>query len=603
MVASIINGENIDPADIVHVTCCHGADHATKDNRGRFRATGKVTIRTKDNKEYSRQYSVADVDCRKDSSKVLSNTVMKPLVKGMNDIATGTLFFALEEDDDGKKRYNVELKQDTDNETNMKPDIEPIKPMSFLTGDLAFLSIMLGRETFSGWWCMYCMLFKPEWQEKPDTVIQGLKIADLRQQHDDNITHNHKGKDMKGVKMYPFIKEGTLVVFPVLHAMIGVGNNIMDYFFDEIDRFIEPISRAELAARESIPNNKALLEVEQNKLITWLDSLQGGVEVKRLAAQKKQLQRDISSGLPNQQSHAQERVTLQDVESRIKALMLVQNQLESNIKKLENAISAAKKKWKAFRCNRKITNSSLYNGCERIFKRYKICRGAHHAGDFNGVNIITLMQHSFEIMSEIKQFFMANKRTSAKEDEIEKLCTDVTWVLVCWDDVFSKANTKYESLNDDWVKKHCDETEKSIQQAMFMMRAMGFSITPKMHGLECHLLHQMRTVPGGIAGHIEHWVEQYHQTAAKMERIWASHSFNNQAEFRAKREHMLSHQQSIQAESKIQLSRRKQKRKKADSTLEENNRIKEGRNEVKAKVQELMDTAAGADDDGIEETM
>ena len=113
----------------------------------------------------------------------------------------------------------------------------------------------------------------------------------------------------------------------------------------------------------------------------------------------------------------------------------------------------------------------------------------------------------------------------------------------------------------------------------------------------------MRTVPGGIAGHIEHWVEQYHQTAAKMERIWASHSFNNQAEFRAKREHMLSHQQSIQAESKIQLSRRKQKRKKADSTLEENNRIKEGRNEVKAKVQELMDTAAGADDDGIEETM
>ena len=69
---------------------------------------------------------------------------------------------------------------------------------------------------------------------------------------------------------------------------------------------------------------------------------------------------------------------------------------------------------------------------------------------------------------------------------------------------------------------------------------------------------------------------------------------------------MLSHKQSIEAEAKIQESKRKQKRKKTDSTIEEKNRIKEGRVEVKAKVQEMMDTAAAGaadDDDGIEETM
>eukprot|EP00984_Skeletonema_dohrnii_P009920 scaffold3819_cov98-Skeletonema_dohrnii-CCMP3373.AAC.7 len=76
---------------------------------------------------------------------------------------------------------------------------------------------------------------------------------------------------------------------------------------------------------------------------------------------------------------------------------------------------------------------------------------------------------------------------------------DVRKALVCWDDVFSKANTTYESLSDDWVKEHCDKTEESVRQAMFQMREMGFSITPKIHGLECHLVHQMRTVPGGIA--------------------------------------------------------------------------------------------------------
>ena len=103
--------------------------------------------------------------------------------------------------------------------------------------------------------------------------------------------------------------------------------------------------------------------------------------------------------------------------------------------------------------------------------------------------------------------------------------------------IFSKANTKYESISDDWVKKHCDATEEAVKQAMFQMRKMCFSITPKMHGLECHLVHQMRTVPGGIAMLIEHWVEQYHQMAAAMERIWASQPYTKRAEFRARKEY------------------------------------------------------------------
>lgn len=135
---------------------------------------------------------------------------------------------------------------------------------------------------------------------------------------------------------------------------------------------------------------------------------------------------------------------------------------------------------------------------ERIFKTYKIVRAAYHGGDdFNGVNIITLMQKSQEIMTEIQQLMIEHKRNHTTEEEIKTLCTEVRTALVLWDDVFSKANTKYESTTVDWVTKHCNETEKSIAQAMFQMRSMGFSITPKMHGLECHLVHLMRTTPGG----------------------------------------------------------------------------------------------------------
>jgi len=164
--------------------------------------------------------------------------------------------------------------------------------------------------------------------------------------------------------------------------------------------------------------------------------------------------------------------------------------------------------------------------------------------------------------------------------------------LVLWDDVFSKANTTYESLNDDWVKDHCDKTEESVKQAMFQMREMGFSITPKIHGLECHLVHQMRTVPGGIAMLIEHWVEQYHQIAAEMDRLWANQPFNTQSVYRVRREHMRSHKGTGIALARIKKSKRGQKRKKADSTVEEKNRIKSDRIEVKGEVQEAMDKAA-----------
>ena len=139
------------------------------------------------------------------------------------------------------------------------------------------------------------------------------------------------------------------------------------------------------------------------------------------------------------------------------------------------------------------------------------------------------MDNATEIMNEIKEYFFANKRGSANEDEIVKLCEDVKKALVLWGDVFSRANTKYESLDDDWVKNHCDETEKAVKQAMYQMKQMGFSITPKLYGLEDHLVYQMRTIPGGIAQLIEHWVEQYHQEATEMERLWCSVSHSVEA--------------------------------------------------------------------------
>ena len=417
--------------------------------------------------------------------------------------------------------------------------------------------------------------------------MQGLDIDELIRQHAVNVSNNNTGTAKKGVKEDPHLKKGTVVIYPCLHGMLGVGNAIMDFFFDEIDRFVEPITRAELAVRESIPNNKLLLEEEEHSLSVWDAAPEGGKEVKRLGKEMKEMVKKILRPI-TQEMHNQ----LLDMESRIKALTEVRKKMTNNIAKLTEEISDAKKKLEAFRKKRKVTNSSIYNGVENIFKFYKIVRAAYHGGDFNGVNIITLMQKSEQIMTEIQQFMIEHKRGHTTEEEIVTLCAEVRKALVLWDDVFSKANKEYESTTVDWVTKHCDDTQKSIELAMFQMRSMGFSITPKMHGLECHLVHLMRTIPGGIHQMIEHWVEQYHQKAAEMERIWAGHTYEQQAGYCVRRENMLSQKDTMDAGARIIDSLRKQKRKRTETTLGEEERIKEARRLIKQEVQEKMDTEA-----------
>jgi hypothetical protein len=46
---------------------------------------------------------------------------------------------------------------------------------------------------------------------------------------------------------------------------------------------------------------------------------------------------------------------------------------------------------------------------------------------------------------------------------------------------------------------------------------MGYSLTPKMHGMESHVVTQMRTIPVGIGKLTEHWIEQYHQTGFRFD--------------------------------------------------------------------------------------
>jgi hypothetical protein len=95
---------------------------------------------------------------------------------------------------------------------------------------------------------------------------------------------------------------------------------------------------------------------------------------------------------------------------------------------------------------------------------------------------------------------------SDNEVIVDKICKNLGLPFKLWDGVFSAIHLPNPTV------ENCMETHKRIDKAMAHIRSMGFSIAPKMHGMESHVVTKMRTIPGGIGiGKVmEHWIEQHH---------------------------------------------------------------------------------------------
>ncbi len=86
------------------------------------------------------------------------------------------------------------------------------------------------------------------------------------------------------------------------------------------------------------------------------------------------------------------------------------------------------------------------------------------------------------------------ERTSNLDNDviINKVRDNVGLALKLWDGVFSAIHSPNPTV------EHCIETQERIDKAMAHIRSMGFSVTPKIHGMESHVVRQMGTIPGGL---------------------------------------------------------------------------------------------------------
>ncbi len=184
--------------------------------------------------------SVCELIYRKDTAKLIKQTILPRLTNGLEVVATMPLHIMT--DKDGLLQCRFSRTAPVGNRSTIpKVDV-------YLTGDLVFQAMALGKKSMSGWWCMQCkgsrlqFLNDCELWMMEELVRSGLEAE------------TKKGDPQLGVKQrpwWPFIPLSNYMI-PLLHCKIGIGNQLLDKLCDIINKYIESYTPGKEAIRSSI---------------------------------------------------------------------------------------------------------------------------------------------------------------------------------------------------------------------------------------------------------------------------------------------------------------------------------------------------------------
>ena len=500
----LINGYSRSPLEIDYIHIVHGGDHG----KNKFRFASKVILCMKNGESYSQVFGLADVACRKDHAIILDNTCMPSLVEGINTIEECDILFSYASEDDDKDTNTLILNLTP---THRHVSTFYVKPTSFLAGDLAFLAVIMGKEDFSSSWCNWCKYSKAEWQVDCDVNINDMlwDINGINFQVDCNVARCFTDARIRGVRSSPkSLIPFSRIIFSGLHAGIGIGNRLIDHLEEFIDVDVENISHEEFQLRSSKESSENDIKHFRDLKQVWTKSPDGGRLLQKKRGRIKRLDVELNQSL-DEASIAIKSAEKNSLNCDINTLIISRDEYTKQISRLDCILKDAKSKLDLFTKNRRGGEESLYTSVDRIFQKIGANRAHYFGRVFEGVDIRKIMAKSddlFGVDGEIRLKLLEHVTTnSGKADKVHQTCSDICLALKLWDGAFSDIHMQNPSV------EHCQSTQKRIDKAMAHIRSMGFSITPKMHGMEKHVVTQMQTIPGGIGKLMEHWIEQYHQ--------------------------------------------------------------------------------------------
>jgi hypothetical protein len=303
------------------------------------------------------------------------------------------------------------------------------------------------------------------------------------------------------------------IIFSGLHAGIGIGNRLIDHLEEFIDVDVENISHEEFQLRASKASSKNDIKHLRNMKEVWTKSPYGGWLLQKKRDKIKWLDVELKQSL-GETTNAMKSAKRIRLNNDIKTLTRSCDKYTKQISCLDCLLKDARSRLDLFTKNRRGGEKLLYTSVDRIFQKIGASRAHYFGRVFEGVDIRKIMAKSddlFGVDGEIRQKLLEHAMNSGIAEKVHKICKVICLALKLWDGAFSDIHTPNPSV------EHCKSTQNRIDHAMAHIRLMGFSITPKMHGMKKHVVTQMQTIPGGIGKLMEHWIEKYHQTGHRFD--------------------------------------------------------------------------------------
>ena len=126
-------------------------------------------------------------------------------------------------------------------------------------------------------WCTWCDLgcnqFSQADDDRKDYTLWTLDLIrskkDLINGNDQSVKDATEKKGVVSEIIFDAIQVSNFI-FPVLHAEIGIGNNLLEYFFKLVDYRVENVTAEEEEKRDEYRNQNDVLIGQQEVLRGWI---------------------------------------------------------------------------------------------------------------------------------------------------------------------------------------------------------------------------------------------------------------------------------------------------------------------------------------------
>ena len=518
-----------------------GLDHGQGALSGfaKFLLTSPSLRKEKENLSYGCPIAkICHIQCRKDTYRIMKRTIANVLNESIKLLKESRVIIIFENKSGTEKVQTILIPTDAhtfsideDRQfkfmvpvTNMHGDLEQVSrtieldplfqstPVAnlqidssikgfriFVTGDLAFYAMALGKPNTSSYWCTWCSMKKTAFGQKVHGQLWTLeRLKDTKQLFDNRTAKSKKNRD--GVSTSPLIDavEPIDYIFPVLHEQIGLVNKSLKHMNDWAEKYVEKLPEGHVETRdELLDSEKARSEIIRDYEAFVQD------HCPRLEGLQEQLDDE-----PLLEDLAILEIEINDLEEE-KAL------LQDAKNKAITRVATANKKYRSMRTQRGKKVEGFAYQLDRCLQQVGAKREAYHGGDLNGNSARTVMEESEQFFDKVHVALLA-----VKHDECELTNEQLQQIMESYRQLYTLLGTCFSLLRQILpTENDLEHLEDSIDLARKLwVSELSISCTPKAHALfDGHAFEQHKRL-SGIGDKLEDYVEKGHQVGLRNER-------------------------------------------------------------------------------------